>query len=86
MATQTRHKSADTPVRLRTIRQAGERLECSSMHIYRLIASGALSAVDIAQPGAQRPKTRIREDDLDAYVESRTRRAGTASGDPRPAA
>jgi hypothetical protein len=42
------------------------------MHVYRLIAKGALRAVDIASPGARRPKTRIRSDDLADYIERQT--------------
>jgi excisionase family DNA binding protein len=68
---------------LLTIPAAAERLGCSDEHVYRLIASGALGAVDIAQPGALRSKTRVRSDDLDVYIESRTRRAPR---EPRPAA
>lgn len=43
------------------------------MHIYRLIAAGELRAVDIATPGAGRSKTRVRGDDLNAYIERNTR-------------
>lgn len=43
------------------------------MHVYRLIAAGELRVVDIAQPGARKSKTRVRSDDLDDYIESRTR-------------
>jgi len=50
-----------------------EKLNCSEMHVYRLIAAGELTAVDIATPGAGRPKTRIRSDDLAEYIERQTR-------------
>ena len=53
---------------------AGE-LGCSENHVYRLIASGALKAVDIAAPGSPRSKTRIRADDLAAYIDALTRTA-----------
>jgi hypothetical protein len=43
------------------------------MHIYRLIEAGELPAVDIAQPGARRSKTRVRVDHVDEYVERKTR-------------
>jgi hypothetical protein len=46
------------------------------MHIYRLVSTGELCAVDISLKGAGKSKTRIRSDDLDAYIENRTRRAG----------
>jgi excisionase family DNA binding protein len=83
MTTQNRSRRAvDPSFALLTIAATAVRLGCSDDHVYRLIATGGLEAVDIAQPGAKRSKTRIRSDDLDAYIESRTRRAGT----PRPAA
>lgn len=53
--------------------EVGKRLGCSEPHVYRLIESGALRAVDISQPGARRSKTRVRSDDLSAYIEARTR-------------
>ena len=53
--------------------EAAGRLSCSENHVYRLIARGALRAVDIAQPGSRKPKTRVRSDDLGAYIEARTR-------------
>lgn len=57
------------------------------MHVYRLIAAGELSTVDIATPGAGRPKTRIRSDDLATYINRNTRSAGkSARGTDKPAA
>jgi excisionase family DNA binding protein len=67
-------ESADA-MSLLTIAEAGAALGCSPMHVYRLIAAGELSAVDIAQPGARRSKTRVRSDEVSAYIEARTRRA-----------
>ena len=78
-------KAGDTPVTLLTPAAAAVRLGCSDDHVYRLISMGELDAVDIAAPGAKRSKTRVRSDGIDAYIESRTRRAGVA-GSPRPAA
>jgi excisionase family DNA binding protein len=46
---------------------------CSKMHVYRLITAGELRAVDIANPGAGRSKTRVRSDDLADYIERKTR-------------
>jgi hypothetical protein len=43
------------------------------MHVYRLIAAGELTAVDIAAPDAGRSKTRIRSDDLADYIDRKTR-------------
>jgi excisionase family DNA binding protein len=79
MATQAGNRIRQSSAQLLSIPAAAERLECSEMHIYRLVSSGELRAVDISRKGARKSKTRIRSDDLDAYIESRTRRAGTPS-------
>lgn len=57
---------------LYTPSEAADRIRASESHIYRLIAEGELRAVDIAQPGSRKPKTRVRSDDLDAYIEKQT--------------
>lgn len=85
MATQTGDRRSRPPAQLLPIPAAAERLGCSEMHIYRLVSTGELSAVDISRKGAGKSKTRIREDELDAYIESRTRRAAPA-GPGAPAA
>ena len=65
---------AGNPLRLYTIPEtAGLLGNVSKMHVYRLIAAGALRAVDIAVPGSRKSKTRIRGDDLAAFIEQRTR-------------
>jgi excisionase family DNA binding protein len=56
------------------VAEAAERLGCSRWHIYDLIAKGQLAAVDI---GIGRAQTRVREDELTAYIEARTRRAAS---------
>jgi excisionase family DNA binding protein len=58
---------------LLTPAEAGERIRASEAHLHRLIEDGELRAVDIAVPGSSRQKTRVRSDDLDAYIEKRTR-------------
>lgn len=65
-------KQAQGQVTLHTVPGAAKLLECSEMHVYRLIAAGELTAVDIATPGAGRTKTRIRSDDLADYIERNT--------------
>jgi len=62
-----------TPPRLMTIDQAAEELQASRNTVYRLISSGALKAVDVAATG-RTTRTRILTRDLDAFIESRTRR------------
>ena len=67
---------------LLTPAEAAGRIGASEMHVRRLIADGELDAVDIAQQGSRKPKTRVRSDDVDAFIQARTRKTGT----PRPAA
>lgn len=62
-----------TPTQLLTITAAAERLSCSRGHVYNLIAAGALRAVEIAVPRRKRPKTRVREEDLQAFIDEHTR-------------
>lgn len=57
------------------IPEVAERLSCGLTHVYELITLGELAAVNI---GIGRSKTRVREDDLEAYIESRTRRIRSA--------
>ena len=64
---------------LHTPAEAAERIRASESHVYRLIADGKLRAVDIAQPNSRKPKTRVRSDDLDEYIEASTR-----APEPRP--
>lgn len=60
-------------VRLFTPAEAGAALGgASEMHVRRLVAAGLLRAVDIALPGSQRTKLRIRADDLETFVETAT--------------
>lgn len=59
-------------IRLLTIPETAEALRLKSTDaVYERIAKGLLRGVNIAKPG-QRPKTRIRSDDLDAYIDSCT--------------
>jgi excisionase family DNA binding protein len=79
MAKPMSRRSPAATLLLLTPAEAGERIRASETHIYRLIEDGELRTVDIAQPGSRRRKTRVRSDDLDAYIEKRTR-------SPQPAA
>jgi hypothetical protein len=71
-------------VRLLTPAEVGACLRSSDDHAYRLIATGQLPAVDISLPGSKRPKTRVREDDLAAYIERQTRKAPAMLPDRPP--
>jgi len=85
MATQASNRGRQSSAQLLSIPAAAERLECSEMHIYRLVSSGELRAVDISRKGARKSKTRIRSDDLYAYIEARTRCAAPAGPGTAPA-
>jgi excisionase family DNA binding protein len=64
------------------VSEAATRLGCSDDHVYRLIAIGQLDSVDIAQPGAQRSKTRVPDSGIDDYIKRKsraTRPAGDAA-------
>jgi excisionase family DNA binding protein len=59
---------------LLSVLRAAEVLDCSAGHVYDLIAQGRLRAVEIKAQGS-RSKTRIREEDLEAFIDSNTRSA-----------
>lgn len=59
---------------LLSVAKAAARLDCSRGHIYNLIAARKLRAVEIRATGT-RTKTRIREEDLEAFIEAQTREA-----------
>lgn len=60
-----------TPKLLYRIPEAAELLGVTSNTVYRLIAAGQLRAVDVDASG-RRPRTRVRHDDLQAFVDART--------------
>jgi excisionase family DNA binding protein len=68
-----------TDVTLLTVAEAGERLRVTERHVYRLIADGALRTVDVARPGARKSKTRVRTDDLAAYINAQSSTDSTVS-------
>jgi excisionase family DNA binding protein len=63
--------SKRTVPQLLTIPDAAAALSCCDNHVYRLIAAGELPTVDISQPGSRKPKTRVPETALTAYIEGR---------------
>ncbi len=58
---------------LLTIPEVADELKIAPNTVYKMIAAGDLRAVDMAVPGARKSKTRIRQDDLLAFIEARTR-------------
>lgn len=61
--------------RLLSVTNVAEQLDCSRGHVYGLIAAGHLEVVELAATGT-RAKTRVRAEDVEKFIESRTRRAG----------
>jgi excisionase family DNA binding protein len=50
--------------------EAGERLGVAGITVWRWVRSGKIPAIDIGSPG--QPRLRIREDDLQQFIEDRT--------------
>jgi len=61
-----------TAATLLSMPDAARRLGCSRSYIYRLIASGQLRSVDIRVAGNTRPKTRVYEHEVAAFIERQT--------------
>jgi excisionase family DNA binding protein len=59
--------------KLLTIPETADELGISPNTVYKMIACGDLRAVDMAVPGAKKPKTRVRHEDLEAFIDARTR-------------
>ncbi|MFS0883859.1 helix-turn-helix transcriptional regulator [Aeromicrobium sp. 179-A 4D2 NHS] len=55
---------------LLSVAAVAETLGCSRGHVYNLIAAGAFPTVNIGS--GTRPKTRVRERDVIAFVDHRT--------------
>ena len=68
--------SSRPPNALLSVKQVAGLLACSPDHVYALIAAGQLASVDI---GITAALTRVRPDEVDRYIEHRTRPAGRAS-------
>lgn len=62
---------------LLTPEEAGDRLGVTAKSIYRLIALGELRAVEVKVSGT-RSKTRVRDDDLQDFIDRRTRDAAAS--------
>jgi excisionase family DNA binding protein len=60
---------------LLTVPETAAHLRMDRKTVYRLISSGDLRATDISATKGGRTRTRIRRDDLESFIESRTRTA-----------
>lgn len=61
--------------RLHSVEVTAELLDLSPATVYRLIAAGDLETCDAAPSGSRRPKTRVSDDAIDAFIRARTRKA-----------
>ena len=59
-----------------TVAEVADQLRVSNMTVYRLVQSGDLPAVRIGR------SYRIREEDVDKYLEARYTQAGSAPSEP----
>lgn len=58
-------------MKLLTLEEAADRIGCSRTHIYDLIAAGKLRRFHIsAKTGARKPKTRVADVDVDAFIQA----------------
>lgn len=62
---------------LLTVEAAAERMSIDKMTVYRAIWAGDLGWVNLGQPG-KRPRIRLRECDLDAFLANRLVPGGAA--------
>jgi excisionase family DNA binding protein len=63
------------PSQLLSVDETAAVLACSRAHVYRLIAGNQLRSVQIKLSASQRPKTRVRAEDLQAFIDAATRSA-----------
>lgn len=54
-----------------TVVEAAQRLRINKQTLYRMIWAGEIDWIDIAQAGAKRPRIRIRESAVEAFLNSR---------------
>lgn len=58
-------------MQLLTVKNAAAAIQAKEHTVYNAIKAGDLPWVDISPVGADRPRIRIRDTDLEAWVESR---------------
>ncbi|GGV33894.1 hypothetical protein GCM10010182_67130 [Actinomadura cremea] len=59
---------------LNTIPETARKLRVSRETVYQLINRGDLESCDIAPSGSRRPKTRVSDTAIEAFVAARTRK------------
>lgn len=60
---------------LNTIPETAKKLRVSRETVYQLINRGDLESCDIAPTGSRRPKTRVSDGAIEAFIAARTRKA-----------
>lgn len=70
METETVPRTADPRTVLLTVAEAADRLRVNHMTLRRRIDRGRIKVIDISDDGATRPKLRITEAALAAYIAS----------------
>lgn len=68
-------RGSDPAPTVLTVPEAAARLRCSRGHVYNLVAAGELDVIDIAPPGSTKPKTRVLDESVDAFLRRRIRNA-----------
>lgn len=59
---------------LNTIPETAKKLQVSRETVYQLINRGDLESCDIAPSGSRRPKTRVSDEHIAAFIKARTRK------------
>lgn len=73
MASTQQAERPATEQQLNTIPETAAKLRISRDTVYRLIAGGALGSCDVSTPGARRPKTRVSDVHIQAFITARSR-------------
>ena len=55
-------------LKVMTVKQVAEALQCSKTHVYTLINTGHLPAVDVSRPGSLRSDARVLVNDFNTFV------------------
>lgn len=66
--------SKPSRIQLVSVTEVAAQLDCSRGHVYNLAAAGHFQIVDLRASGT-RPKTRLYQDEVDAYIRRQTRAA-----------
>ncbi|NNJ27727.1 helix-turn-helix domain-containing protein [Alienimonas chondri] len=65
-------KTTSLAAGLLTTKQTAALIGSTAQHVRDLVHGGALTAIDIAMPGAKRPRYRFHEAEVDRFLKLRT--------------